>query len=69
MAFNEETTAKRMPPLNTSATTRALSAADRCLLFRFVSLTLEGDLPLSDELKLQQITGSFLRDHFRGGSL
>ena len=27
------------------------------------------DLPLSDQLKFKQATGSFLRDHFRGGSL
>ena len=33
------------------------------------TLILEGDLPLSDQLKLQQATGSVLRDHFRGGSL
>ena len=44
----------------------ALSAdAVRRLFFRFVGLILEGDLPLSDQLKFQQTSGSVLRDHFR----
>ena len=43
----------------------ALSAdAVRCLLFRFISLILQSDFPLSDQLKFQQTSGSVLRDHF-----
>jgi hypothetical protein len=40
MAFNEETPAKTMLPLSTSATTRALNSADKCLLVRFIGLIL-----------------------------
>ena len=43
----------------------ALSAdAVRCLLFRFISLILQSDFPLSYQLKFQQVTGSVLRNHF-----
>ena len=64
MAFNEETTAKRMPPLNTSATTRALIAAERCLLFRFVSLILGVICPSQTSKEHQQTTSFALRAQF-----